>query len=684
MNELNTNNTKRWIPIAVAAVVVTGSLLGYSAWRGRGMAPVTAEHAEESEHGEEEHASLDEPISFDEESAKLAGITLAEVKQGELATSITFNGQITAAPNAVAQIGSLVPGRVTQLLVSDGDAVKAGQTLAVIESRAIGEAQSAHTQAVAEYENAKTHLSVVRKQAQAGVFSREPVEAARKANAEAIENERKSETAVRQARIDLENVQRQVKAGTFASPALEAAKSAHNAARQALAAARADYDRSQNQLEATRAELSRRQQLAAAGSYGQKPVEEARRAYSTAQAQLSAARSELATARTNQQRSKVLLKEGLISQREADNAQLAFEQAQSQLESAQAEVTATRQNWEREQKLSATNVAGTAEVNAAKSQVTDAEAATQTRRAEMQRAQESLRLAETALQREQVIYSQSIANRRETSTARTQLEQAEAALARARQQKVLSQDALNRELRISKENLNNIAQVQSAEAAFRAAQANLKSARTTLALLKSQPGGKASIPIHAPISGVVNERKVTMGQLVTAEEKLMQIVDLKQVAMEAAIYEKDISRIRIGAPLVIRVDALKNHSFTGRITYLGSQLDPETRTMTARALIDNNGALRPGMLARGEISTATGRAAITVPANAVQTWEDKKVVFVTTDKTNVFAPRQVQTGAQAKGMIEIKSGLQPGEVIVNGGAFVVKSQAMKGELAEEH
>jgi cobalt-zinc-cadmium efflux system membrane fusion protein len=677
MKEMKFNRQKRWIPVGIAAVAIAGLLVGFGAWRGRSVPP------EETDHTEVAEESAPQVIQFDAESARLAGIKLIEAKREQLATSIAFNGQIAAAPNAVAQIGSLVPGRVTQLLVSEGDAVKAGQTLAIIESRAIGEAQSAHTQAVAGYENAKTHLSVVRKQAQAGVFSREPVEAARKANAEAIENERKSESAVRQARVDLENAQRQIKAGAFASPALEVAKSARNSARQASAAARADYNRSQNQLEAARAELSRRQQLAAAGSYGQKPVVEARRAYSTAQAQLGAARSELTTARANQQRSKVLLKEGLISQREAENAQLAFEQAQSRLEVAESEVTATRQNWEREQKITATNVAGTAEINAAKSQLADAEAATQTRRAEMQRAQESLQLTETALQREQVIYAQSIANRRELSTARTNLEQAQAALAKARQQKVLSSAALDRELRISKENLNNISQLQSAEAEFRAAQANLKSARTTLSLLKSQPGGKASIPIRAPISGVVNERKVTMGQLVTAEEKLMQIVNLDEVAMEAAIYEKDISRIRIGAPVVIRVDALQNHVFTGKITFLGSELDPETRTLTARALIGNSGALRPGMFARGEISTATGRSAITVPANAVQTLENKKMLFVATGTTNAFAPREVQTGAQAKGFIEIKSGLQPGEKIVNEGAFVVKSQAMKGELAED-
>jgi len=664
---------KCWIPIGITVVLAACILVGFSAWRGRSL------NSEETAHVEEAESSA-HTIQFNEESAKLAGIKLTEVKLGQLATGIVFNGQIAAAPNAVAQVASLVPGRVTQLMVSQGDKVKAGQTLVVIESRAIGEAQSAFAQAAARHQNAKTLLLVVKKQVQAGVFSRGPVEAARKTDVDTTGNVRESETATHQARIALENVERQAKAGAFASPALEAAKTVQDSATQALAAANAELGRSQNQLESAKAELARRQQLAAAGTYGQKPMEEARRAHSTAQAQLSAARSEHATAHANSQRTKVLLAEGLISQREAENTNLIYEQAQAHLEAAQSEVTATQQNWDREKKITATNVAGTAEVNAAKSQLTDAEAATKTRRAETQRAQDALKLANESLKREQLIYAQNIANRREVSTARANLEQAKTTLAKARQQKVLSAAALAREQRIAKQNLNDISQLQSAEAEYRAAQADLKSARTTLSLLKSSPDGKASIPVRAPISGMVSERKITLGEIITAEKELMTLINLDNVALEAAVYEKDITAIRIGTPVTIQVDAMKNRTFIGRITYLGAVLNSETRTLTARALIDNPGTLRPGMFARGEISTAAERTATMVPVNAVQEMEGKNIVFAATDKAHKFAPREVTTGVKAKGFIEIKSGLRPGEKIVSDGAFVVKSQALKGEL----
>jgi RND family efflux transporter MFP subunit len=201
-----------------------------------------------------------------------------------------------------------------------------------------------------------------------------------------------------------------------------------------------------------------------------------------------------------------------------------------------------------------------------------------------------------------------------------------------------------------------------------------------LTLFKSSPNGSASVPVRAPIAGVVQSREVAQGETIAADALLMTLVNLNTVAVEAAIYEKDFARVRIGAPVTATVDAFPGRAFNGRITFLSSQLDPETRTLTARALLDNTGALRPGMFARGHISTASGRLVVSVPSDAVQSLEGKTVVFVATEKAHEFAAREVKTGAKTDGVIEIKSGLRPGEKIVAKGAFVVKSQAGKGEL----
>ena len=671
---------KRWIPIAIAsglAILLVGGVIISRNNSPRAETHLVDEHDDHDDHDDHGESNV---IEFNEASAKLAGIKISEATLQKLATGISFNGQISAAPDATAQVSSIVPGRISKLLVSQGDRVKAGQTLAIVESQAIGQAQSAYGQAQARYQNASTNLSVVTKQAQAGVFSRGPIEAARRAEAEATGDMRDSEAAVRQARTALENIQRQAKAGAFASPALEAAKNARDSATQALAAANAELDRSKDQLQSAKAELNRREQLAAAGAYGQKPVEEARRAHASAQAQLSAARSEIINARANQQRIKVLSSEGLTSKRQMEDADLAYEQAQSRLENAESEVAAARQNWDREKTLAASKTSATAEVNAARSMLTDAESALKTRNAEVQRSQDALKLGKAALQREQIIYAQNIANRREVSAARTSLEQAESALAKARQQKAIATSALKREERIASQNLNNISQLQAAQAEKRAAQADLKSARTTLSLMKSSPGGKAAIPITAPLAGVVEERKISLGEVISPETILMTLTNMDKVAMEAVVYEKDISQIRIGTSVSVHVDALPNEIFTGRITFIGSALDPKTRTLTARALINNPGKLRPGMFARGQISTDKGTQVISVPQDAVQMIDGQASVFTAADEKNHFEVRHVVTGAKANGFIEIKSGLKPAEKYISEGAFTVKSQMMKEDM----
>lgn len=678
---------------ATLPLIVGALAIGLTAFAvGRRSAPDNAPEApsetiasgDAAAEGEGEEASSGvQTVQFDDKSAQQAGLEVKPVALSSLQTGVPFNGQIAPNPNGVARVASLVPGRVTRLNVSQGDRVAQGQVLAVVESRAIGEAQSAYTQAVARFENAKTNLSVVEKQARAGVFSKAPVEIARKAQVEAAGDVRAAETSVQQARVTLDNVTRQARAGTFASPALEAAKAQQAAADEAVSTAQAALENAGSAVTSAQAELERRKQLAASGAYVSRPLQEAKRALTTAQSARAAAQSEVATTRANLSRAKTLAGEGLVSQRDVESAQNAYDTAVARLETGQSDVATEQQELERQQTLAASNVAGTAETQQAQAALAAAQADVKTRRAEVERARQDAQLASVALSRERAVSRQGIANRREISAAKSSLQQAENALTKARQQKAVAETQLARERRIAGQNINNLAQLQAAQAAYRSPQADLKAARSALALFKSSPNGSASVPIRAPISGVVQSRDVSNGETIEADKQLMSLVNLETVAVEAAVYEKDFARVRIGAPVTATVDAFPGRTFRGRITFLGSQLDPETRTLTARALLDNQGSLRPGMFARGQIAAQTGTLGVSVPSGAVQTMDDKTVVFVATDKENEFAAREVKTGATAGGVTEIKSGLKPGEKIVTKGAFVVKSQAMKSELAEE-
>src|SRR5690606_6721641 len=118
------------------------------------------------------------------------------------------------------------------------------------------------------------------------------------------------------------------------------------------------------------------------------------------------------------------------------------------------------------------------------------------------------------------------------SPARSTLENVENALRKARSTLALANTTYAREQKIARQNLNNIAPVQQARSAYTQAQSDLRAARSTLSLFKSSPGRSASIPIVAPISGVVQERAVAQGEVLSDDTHLMTIADLRRVHVD--------------------------------------------------------------------------------------------------------------------------------------------------------
>jgi cobalt-zinc-cadmium efflux system membrane fusion protein len=146
--------------------------------------------------------------------------------------------------------------------------------------------------------------------------------------------------------------------------------------------------------------------------------------------------------------------------------------------------------------------------------------------------------------------------------------------------------------------------------------------------------------------------------------------------LEAQLFEADIARVRYGSPVSVSTQALPNRRFTGQISFIGTQVDPQTRTVTARALIANPGVLRPGMFAQGQIQTGVGKLSIVVPESAVLDDGAAKIVFV--DKGGTYERREVTVGNESNNRLEIKSGLKQGESVVTEGAAALRAQAARG------
>jgi Cu(I)/Ag(I) efflux system membrane fusion protein len=188
------------------------------------------------------------------------------------------------------------------------------------------------------------------------------------------------------------------------------------------------------------------------------------------------------------------------------------------------------------------------------------------------------------------------------------------------------------------------------------------------------------LPVRAPIAGTVTESLVNAGDYMEAGVDLFRISDLSTVWVDLHIFEKDIAAVRTGSETAVRAAAFPGRTYTGRIFQLGAVLDEKTRTIEARIELPNPaGDLRPGMYVDADIRAAEGERALFVPAEAVQDFQNKKVVFVRTAE-NTFALREIETGPALGASVEIKKGLKEGEVVATAGSFFIKSELLKKTL----
>jgi cobalt-zinc-cadmium efflux system membrane fusion protein len=204
--------------------------------------------------------------------------------------------------------------------------------------------------------------------------------------------------------------------------------------------------------------------------------------------------------------------------------------------------------------------------------------------------------------------------------------------------------------------------------------------------------------LKSPIGGSVLQRNVTTGQSVAASDQVFFVGDLSEIWVQAVAQEQDLPGIRTGAPAVIRIPNLPDTVFRGRVTYIGEQVDEKTRTVPLRVLATNRSSrgasgkdfvLRPGLFTNIEIETARRKDALVISFAAVQSEGSESFVFVQAGNTTgnpkrtvTFERKSVELGARYGQMVEIRSGLQPGDVIANENAYLLKGELEKSKLQD--
>lgn len=182
--------------------------------------------------------------------------------------------------------------------------------------------------------------------------------------------------------------------------------------------------------------------------------------------------------------------------------------------------------------------------------------------------------------------------------------------------------------------------------------------------------------IKSPRSGVVTARDVDPGQMIDSSKTLFVVADLSRVWLVAQVYEKDIARVRLGLPVAVKLDSFPGKSFAGRLDYIGSNIDPQTRTLPVRAMVENPDlSLKPEMFARIIVRTGTAHS-LFVPAGAVQKVGESHVVYVQAAPGS-YRERQVAVGRQVGSFVEVESGLSAGETVVVKGSLQLLGKAIQ-------
>jgi cobalt-zinc-cadmium efflux system membrane fusion protein len=146
------------------------------------------------------------------------------------------------------------------------------------------------------------------------------------------------------------------------------------------------------------------------------------------------------------------------------------------------------------------------------------------------------------------------------------------------------------------------------------------------------------------------------------------------------IYEKDLAKVQKGSAVKIQTESYPGEAFTGKITYVGDVVEPQTRTVSVRVEVANpRGRLKPGMFATAEISAGnSAKQAILIPSSAIQRFDGRPAVFLQ-QQDGSFTKRDLELGRGFGGNVEVKSGLKEGDPVVVAGAFTLKSELLKGE-----
>jgi len=258
-----------------------------------------------------------------------------------------------------------------------------------------------------------------------------------------------------------------------------------------------------------------------------------------------------------------------------------------------------------------------------------------------------------------------------------------ATIAEAVAKAVLTHQTLDRERRLRAQQVTSEKDLQEAEAAHRGACQQLRTLGFTegqIDELSAKPQESVLLEVRAPFAGEIVDRTAVRGALVAAGSPMFAIADRTTIWAMLNIPETALHRVHVGQTVELQVDGLQDRQWTGRLTWIGAEVDERTRMVRARAEIPNpDRTLRAHMFAQARILTRDNARAMLLPTGAVQWVDGHALVFVQL-ADDLFEARTVDLGAVQRDAVEITAGLDLRERVVVRSAFALKSQLLLSRL----
>jgi Cu(I)/Ag(I) efflux system membrane fusion protein/cobalt-zinc-cadmium efflux system membrane fusion protein len=195
----------------------------------------------------------------------------------------------------------------------------------------------------------------------------------------------------------------------------------------------------------------------------------------------------------------------------------------------------------------------------------------------------------------------------------------------------------------------------------------------------------ASVTFFSPMHAHLIERMVNAGAGVKAGDTILRLSDRSTMWLDLQIYEQDLPFVSPAAEVEATISAIPGRVFKGQISFTHPHVESLARTGMVRVVLANDdGALRQGMYASAEVRGTLAPRALLVPREAVIDTGSRQIAFVALERGH-FEPRQVTLGVSAEhGMVQVLTGLAPGEQVVASGQFLLDAESRLREAIRKH